>query len=78
MPKEFSYRELKSATKCFNANRIIGHGAFGTVYKEILLENSDIVAMKRCSHSSQESIRHKGCAGALKKLCSPFLTLDLI
>ena len=53
MPKEFSYRELKSATKCFNANRIIGHGAFGTVYKGILLETGEIVAVKRCSHSSQ-------------------------
>ncbi|KAF7818596.1 L-type lectin-domain containing receptor kinase VIII.1 [Senna tora] len=53
MPKEFTYKELKSATKCFNANRIIGHGAFGTVYKGILPENGDIVAVKRCSHSSQ-------------------------
>ncbi|KAI9086257.1 hypothetical protein K1719_031711 [Acacia pycnantha] len=53
MPKEFSYKEIKSATKCFNANRIIGHGAFGTVYKGILPENGDIIAVKRCSHSSQ-------------------------
>jgi serine/threonine protein kinase len=53
MPKEFSYRQLKSATKCFNANRIIGHGAFGTVYKGILPETGDIMAVKRCSHSSQ-------------------------
>ncbi|XP_027333828.1 L-type lectin-domain containing receptor kinase VIII.1 [Abrus precatorius] len=53
MPKQFSYKELKCATKCFNANRIIGHGAFGTVYKGILPENGDIVAVKRCSHSSQ-------------------------
>ncbi|KAI4349176.1 hypothetical protein L6164_009804 [Bauhinia variegata] len=53
MPKEFSYKELKSATKCFNANRIIGHGAFGTVYKGILPQNGDIVAVKRCSHNSQ-------------------------
>ncbi|XP_004490793.1 L-type lectin-domain containing receptor kinase VIII.1 [Cicer arietinum] len=53
MPKQFSYKDLKSATKCFNANRIIGHGAFGTVYKGILAENGDIVAVKRCSHSSQ-------------------------
>lgn len=53
MPKEFSYRELKAATKCFNANRIIGHGAFGTVYKGILSETGDIVAVKRCSHSTQ-------------------------
>ncbi|KAM1106388.1 hypothetical protein ACFX13_003312 [Malus domestica] len=28
MLKEFTYRELKAATKCFNANRIIGHGEF--------------------------------------------------
>ncbi|PRQ43497.1 putative protein kinase RLK-Pelle-L-LEC family [Rosa chinensis] len=53
MPKEFSYRELKAATKCFNANRVIGHGAFGIVYKGILSETGDIVAVKRCSHSSQ-------------------------
>ncbi|KAJ8899796.1 hypothetical protein K2173_019496 [Erythroxylum novogranatense] len=53
MPKEFSYKELRSATKCFNANRVIGHGAFGTVYKGILQESGDIVAVKRCSHSSQ-------------------------
>ncbi|XP_057442047.1 L-type lectin-domain containing receptor kinase VIII.1 [Lotus japonicus] len=53
MPKQFSYKELRTATKCFNANRIIGHGAFGTVYKGILPENGDIVAVKRCSHSSQ-------------------------
>ncbi|KAI5434631.1 L-type lectin-domain containing receptor kinase VIII.1, partial [Lathyrus oleraceus] len=53
MPKQFSYKELKTATKCFNANRIIGHGAFGTVYKGILTENGDIIAVKRCSHSSQ-------------------------
>ncbi|KAH7519062.1 hypothetical protein ACOSP7_029629 [Xanthoceras sorbifolium] len=52
-PKEFSYKDLKSATKCFNANRIIGHGAFGTVYKGILPETGDIVAVKRCSHHSQ-------------------------
>ncbi|PKI65180.1 hypothetical protein CRG98_014494, partial [Punica granatum] len=41
MPKEFTYRELKSATKCFNSNRIIGHGAFGTVYKGILPDNGE-------------------------------------
>ncbi|KAJ7976986.1 Lectin receptor kinase-like protein [Quillaja saponaria] len=53
MPKEFFYKELESATKCFNANRIIGHGAIGTVYKGILPETGDIVAVKRCSHTSQ-------------------------
>ncbi|MBA0625263.1 hypothetical protein Godav_010482 [Gossypium davidsonii] len=53
MPKEFRYKELKAATRCFDANRIIGHGAFGTVYKGILPDNGDIVAVKRCSHTSQ-------------------------
>ncbi|WCJ34565.1 Concanavalin A-like lectin protein kinase family protein [Euphorbia peplus] len=52
-PKEFTYKEIRLATKCFNANRIIGHGAFGTVYKGILPETGDIIAVKRCSHSSQ-------------------------
>lgn len=53
MPREFTYKQLKEATKCFNANRVIGHGAFGTVYKGILQETGDIIAVKRCSHSSQ-------------------------
>lgn len=52
-PKEFTYKELKAATKCFNVNRIIGHGAFGTVYKGILPETGGMIAVKRCSHTSQ-------------------------
>ncbi|KAE8690527.1 L-type lectin-domain containing receptor kinase VIII.1 [Hibiscus syriacus] len=52
-PKQFTYKELMAATRCFNANRIIGHGAFGTVYKGILPDNGDIVAVKRCSHNRQ-------------------------
>ncbi|KAK9757158.1 hypothetical protein RND81_01G144400 [Saponaria officinalis] len=51
MPKEFSYKEIKLATKSFDSNRIIGHGAFGTVYKGILPETGHVVAVKRCSHS---------------------------
>ncbi|KAL2481439.1 L-type lectin-domain containing receptor kinase VIII.1 [Abeliophyllum distichum] len=53
MPKEFSYKELKFATRGFDSNRIIGYGAFGTVYKGILPATGDIVAVKRCSHSGQ-------------------------
>ncbi|CAN4117035.1 unnamed protein product [Withania somnifera] len=53
MPKEFSYKELKIATKGFDSTRIIGNGAFGTVYKGILSETGDIVAVKRCSHNGQ-------------------------
>ncbi|XP_058110201.1 L-type lectin-domain containing receptor kinase VIII.1 [Magnolia sinica] len=50
-PREFSYKELKYATREFNPSRIIGHGAFGTVYKGILAETGAIVAVKRCSHN---------------------------
>ncbi|KAF8396619.1 hypothetical protein HHK36_018243 [Tetracentron sinense] len=50
-PREFSYRELKSATRCFDSARIIGYGAFGTVYKGILPETGAIIAVKRCRHS---------------------------
>ncbi|XP_059296343.1 L-type lectin-domain containing receptor kinase VIII.1-like [Lycium ferocissimum] len=53
MPKEFSYKELKLATKGFNSTRIIGHGAFGTVYKGILSDTGGIIAVKRCSHNGQ-------------------------
>ncbi|KAL3825921.1 hypothetical protein ACJIZ3_021950 [Penstemon smallii] len=53
MPKEFTYKELKIATKGFDSNRVIGHGAFGRVYKGVLPTTGDIVAVKRCSHSGQ-------------------------
>ncbi|KFK34585.1 hypothetical protein AALP_AA5G165100 [Arabis alpina] len=53
-PKEFSYKELRAGTKSFNESRIIGHGAFGVVYRGVLPETGDIVAVKRCSHSSQD------------------------
>ncbi|XP_042506347.1 L-type lectin-domain containing receptor kinase VIII.1-like [Macadamia integrifolia] len=50
-PKEFSYKELQLATRSFNTDRIIGNGAFGTVYKGIIPETGAMVAVKRCSHS---------------------------
>lgn len=69
MPKEFSYKELKSATKGFDSSRIVGHGAFGTVYKGILPETGHVVAVKRCSHSGQgkdEFLSELSIIGALR------------
>ncbi|XXG81153.1 hypothetical protein AAC387_Pa09g1852 [Persea americana] len=50
-PREFSYKELRSATRNFDQGRVIGNGAFGTVYKGIIPETGALVAVKRCSHS---------------------------
>ena len=52
-PREFTYRELKSATKGFHSSRIIGHGAFGTVYKAFFVSSGTIAAVKRSKHSHE-------------------------
>uniref|UniRef100_A0A5B7BZ38 non-specific serine/threonine protein kinase n=1 Tax=Davidia involucrata TaxID=16924 RepID=A0A5B7BZ38_DAVIN len=52
-PREFSYKELKSATKGFHSSRIVGHGAFGTVYKAFLNTAGTISAVKRSKHSHE-------------------------
>ncbi|KAJ7960939.1 putative Kinase [Quillaja saponaria] len=52
-PREFSYKELMLATKGFHSNRIIGHGAFGTVYKALFLSSGTIAAVKRSKHSHE-------------------------
>ncbi|KAF5479075.1 hypothetical protein F2P56_005579 [Juglans regia] len=54
-PREFTYKELKSATKGFHSSRIIGHGAFGTVYKAIITSSKvgTTAAVKRSKHSHE-------------------------
>ncbi|XP_030509781.2 probable L-type lectin-domain containing receptor kinase S.7 isoform X1 [Cannabis sativa] len=52
-PREFTYRELKLATKGFHSSRIIGHGAFGTVYKAFFVNSGTIAAVKRSKHSHE-------------------------
>ncbi|EXB36054.1 putative L-type lectin-domain containing receptor kinase S.7 [Morus notabilis] len=55
-PREFTYRELKLATKGFHSSRIIGHGAFGTVYKAFFDGSGTIAAVKRSRHSHEGKI----------------------
>ena len=52
-PREFNYRELKSATREFHPSRIVGHGSFGTVYKAFFISFGTIAAVKRSRHSHE-------------------------
>ena len=55
-PREFNYKELNSATKGFHSSRILGHGAFGTVYKAFFTSSATggtIAAVKRSKHSHE-------------------------
>lgn len=61
-PRQFNYKELKSATKGFHQSRILGHGAFGTVYKAFFVESGTISAVKRSKHT------HEGKAEFLAEL----------
>ncbi|GER45967.1 lectin protein kinase [Striga asiatica] len=52
-PRQFSYKELKLATKGFNQGRILGHGAFGTVYKAYFVDVGTLSAVKRSKHTHE-------------------------
>ncbi|KAG2616138.1 L-type lectin-domain containing receptor kinase VIII.2-like [Panicum virgatum] len=51
-PREFSSKELSAATRGFDASRVIGNGAFGTVYKGIIPDTGAMVAVKRCTKAN--------------------------
>ncbi|XP_071740219.1 probable L-type lectin-domain containing receptor kinase S.7 [Rutidosis leptorrhynchoides] len=52
-PRQFSYKELRIATNDFHSTRVIGHGAFGTVYKAFLLPSGTMAAVKRSLRSTE-------------------------
>eukprot|EP00249_Psilotum_nudum_P004539 c18057_g1_i1 orf=585-2702(-) len=52
-PRKFTYRELSVATKGFRSNRVVGHGAFGTVYRGVLYDTGEVVAVKRSVGNNQ-------------------------
>lgn len=52
-PRQFNYKELKSATRGFHQSRILGHGAFGTVYKAFFADTGTVSAVKRSKHTHE-------------------------
>lgn len=61
-PRQYSYKELRSATKGFHSSRILGHGAFGTVYKAFFTSTGTVSAVKRSKH------KHEGKAEFMAEL----------
>ncbi|KAH9332019.1 hypothetical protein KI387_004127, partial [Taxus chinensis] len=43
----FSYKELSKCTNCFSEAHIIGSGGYGVVYKGVLFDGNEVVAIKR-------------------------------
>lgn len=52
-PRQFSYTELKAATRGFHSSRVLGHGAFGTVYKAFFTTSGTVFAVKRSKHAHE-------------------------
>ena len=46
-------KELYAAIRGFHSSRIIGHGAFGNVYKAIFVSSKTIGAVKRSKQSHE-------------------------
>ncbi|XP_078160373.1 concanavalin A-like lectin protein kinase family protein [Carex rostrata] len=52
-PRKFTYKELSAATRGFHMTRIIGKGAFGTVFKAVMPGTGDTYAVKRAKQEHQ-------------------------
>ncbi|KAL5974366.1 hypothetical protein ACLOJK_031030 [Asimina triloba] len=50
-PRSFSYKELKDSTRGFHPSRILGSGAFGSVYKAVFPKSGLTFAVKRSKHT---------------------------
>ncbi|KAF8369594.1 hypothetical protein HHK36_018606 [Tetracentron sinense] len=56
-PHRFRYKDLYVATKGFKESHILGSGGFGWVYKGVLPNTKEEVAIKRVSHNSKQGVK---------------------
>lgn len=56
-PRSFAYRDLEIATNRFSAQRKLGEGGFGAVYRGFLNEIDMLVAVKKLSGASRQGKR---------------------
>lgn len=88
MPKEFLFHELKKATNNFDEKRKLGQGGYGVVYRGLLPEDNEEVAVKCFSRESLKGeddflaeltiinrLRHKHLVRLLGKFSSSFTSL---
>ncbi|TKY53572.1 L-type lectin-domain containing receptor kinase S.7 [Spatholobus suberectus] len=54
IPKVFTYKQLSKATCNFSKENLLGRGAFGSVYKGIILDSGKTVAVKKISATSKQ------------------------
>lgn len=53
-PREYKYNELRAATNNFSEDQKLGEGGFGSVYKGVLQDSRETVAVKRISAGSRQ------------------------
>ncbi|GLJ28271.1 hypothetical protein SUGI_0555630 [Cryptomeria japonica] len=57
IPRRFKLDDLMAGTNNFREDQKLGQGGFGEVYKCILVETNEIVAVKRISEGSRQGIK---------------------
>ncbi|KAM7478396.1 hypothetical protein LguiA_026609 [Lonicera macranthoides] len=55
--RRFSLAEIKSATRNFDENLVIGQGGFGNVYKGYIDDGATAIAIKRLNPTSNQGVR---------------------